>query len=368
LTENDFEVYEDDKTVSLHESARTIIPNPSLYTMATVLLLDVSGSITESATLSALKTSAKAFLQKVAGEEGQEVAIYYFDGRNDIVQLSAFNKNILELQSAIDTMKSSIQQDVSTNLNGAVQQGLVVLDNKQNSIATGELFTGSLVTFTDGTDQAGRVSDDAALASVAGSPHYSFTIGLGGEIDEGHLTDLGRSGFTWAEDTDELNDAFDEIADTIRSQSGKRYVFGYCSPKRLGNHKVTLRVKNRPGAISYAFNADNFDGSSCDPNVLPDGMEPGDSGQCLFQVEPASVRKSPLVPRRVTLTIKSSDVALTKNSLVTIEGLKVTATRYRWGRLQVTAIIPAKAEKKDYQVTINTDAEKITCFNALTVK
>ncbi len=57
--------------------------------MATVLLLDMSGSMLESdpPVLASLKDSAKAFLDKVVGEQGQEVAIYYFDGQAQIHKL-----------------------------------------------------------------------------------------------------------------------------------------------------------------------------------------------------------------------------------------------------------------------------------------
>lgn len=368
LTQEDFEIYEDDLLKSDFESKRAIIPNPSVYTMATVLLLDMSGSITESQALAPLKNSAKAFLEKVAGEEGQEVAIYYFDGRENIVQLSAFNKNITALKATIDSLNENTTKDLSTNLNGAVQQGLTVLDERRGAIEAGELFTGSLVTFTDGTDQAGYVSNEAALASVAASTHYSFTIGLGGEIDETHLKNLGKSGFAFADDAEGLDAAFDEIAGTIRSESGKRYVLGYCTPKRAGDHKVTIRVKNRSGALSYAFNADEFTGSYCDPNVVPEGMEPGDSGQCLFQIQPDAVRKHLILPRRVALTIESDQVELTQNATVAIDGLNVVSTRYRKGKLRVIAKIPLLAKKQAYTITVNTGEEKITCFNALTVK
>jgi hypothetical protein len=372
LTQNDFEIYEDDQPISQLESDQTIIPNPSVYTMATVLMLDMSGSILESDTLTPLKESAKAFLEKVAGDEGQEVAIYRFDGREQIMKVIDFTKNKTDLKNAIDILtKDSITgdpgYDISTNLNGAVQQGIAALDTRRGAIATGELFTGSLVTFTDGTDQAGRVSNEAAVASVTASTHYSFTIGLGGEIDEIHLKNLGKSGEAFADDADELNNAFDQIAGTIRSESGKRYVLGYCTPKRSGDHKVTLRVKGRPGALSYAFNADGFTGG-CVSTDIPEGMEPGDSGQCLFQIQPDAVRKPSLLPRRVVLTIDSDKVQLTKATTAAIDGLNVVSSKYRRGALRVIATIPPTTEKKAYNVTLNTGAEKITCFNALTVK
>ncbi|MBN2108059.1 MAG: VWA domain-containing protein, partial [Deltaproteobacteria bacterium] len=224
LQNKDFEIYEDDIPISQLEGSQTIFPNPSVYTMATVLLLDMSGSLlnADPSIFASLKDSAAAFLDNVAGEQGQEVAIYYFDGQAQIHKLAEFSNDIASLKATIQSLtaegiKAAAGWDPSTNLNGAVQQGLAALDAARTATGTDKLFIGTLVTFTDGTDQAHLVSDEAAVASVTAATHYSFTIGLGGEIDESHLKNLGRSGFAFAGDAEELNAAFNEIADTIQS-------------------------------------------------------------------------------------------------------------------------------------------------------
>ena len=90
ISADEFEIYEDGELISIFEGGQTILPRPRLYTLATVLLLDLSGSILESETLEPLKSSAQSFVSQVAGEDGQEVAIYLFDGRETIKQLVAF--------------------------------------------------------------------------------------------------------------------------------------------------------------------------------------------------------------------------------------------------------------------------------------
>jgi hypothetical protein len=373
LREDDFEIYENDRLISRYESSQTIIPNPTLYTMATVLLLDMSGSILESQTLTPLKASAKAFLDSIAGEEGQEVAIYLFDGRESIRQLVGFTKDSRALQSAIDALsKATITgdpgYDISTNLNGAVQQGITVLNEHQSQIAEGALFTGTLVTFTDGTDQAARVSNSAAVESVTAAPHYSFGIGLGGEIDENHLRNLGKDGFAWAENTEELDGAFAKIAATIRSQSGKHYILGYCTPKRSAEHTVTLTAKDHAGALSFAFSADGFQGG-CDPLDILQGMQPGDNNQCLLDVQPASVRRGLLRPRTIMLAITSRDMQFNRKSEVAIDGATVLATYYR-SPVKLTALVrfPQTVVPGTKDVTVTTDDEKLTCFDIFTVR
>jgi|GEM_PF-1408663 len=274
LTEKDFEIYEDDKLVSQYESNQTVIPSPSLNIMSTVLLLDMSGSMLEAETLNELKTSAKLFVNRIAGDAGQEVAIYLFDGREKIKNLISFTKNIESLQNAIDSItKNKIVSDpgydISTNLNGAVQQGLEILNDKSKNLKEGQLFAGTLVTFTDGTDQAGRVSDSKAAELVNSSSHSSFTVGLGAEVDESHLQALGKTGFVWSKSIEELKDAFTQIADDISNEAKKVYILGYCTPKRSGSHSVTIKVPGYSGSLSYSFDATGFEGG-CDPlEIVP---------------------------------------------------------------------------------------------------
>jgi hypothetical protein len=204
---------------------------------------------------------------------------------------------------------------------------------------------------------------------VNASTHYSFTIGLGAEIDETHLKDLGKSGFAWAQDSTDLNGAFAEIAATISSQSDKRYILGYCTPSRSGDHQVTLRVKKRPGELNFAFNADGFSGD-CDPNdILGGGIIPGDADRCLFTVSPGSVYR-PLFARskRIHLTLSSDKPFFSRTSTVEISGMTVLSTRYVRGKLKVTAVMPPKAPQDGYDITINTTEGKFICFDVLTVK
>lgn len=282
LIADDFEIYENSDYISKYESDQTILPAPKLYTMSTVLILDTSGSIIASETLESLKSSAKTFVDNVAGKDAQEVAIYLFDGRKDIKELVPFTREVSTLKNAIESMSredimSDPEYDKSTNLNGTVQKGLAMLNQRRSGMESEDLFTGTLVTFTDGTDQAARVSDSEAVNSVNLSEYASFTIGLGGEIDESHLADLGKDGFVWAENVGNLESAFNQIADKIEKESKKFYVLGYCSPKRAGNHSVTLKVTGCNGDLTYSFNADHF-GPGCDTSEIMEIVDGGDDG------------------------------------------------------------------------------------------
>src|SRR5688572_14959274 len=70
----DFRIYEDDGLVSRYES-KQVIQNPEVAAvMYTLLLLDVSGSITESGQIEPLVDAAELFSERVG--KTQKVAVY----------------------------------------------------------------------------------------------------------------------------------------------------------------------------------------------------------------------------------------------------------------------------------------------------
>ena len=242
------------------------------FDLFTVLLLDMSGSILSSGSLPALQGAARTFVGKMTD---QAVAIHIFDGRESLERLVDFTTDQRQLIAAIDGLSNYSVVDPSTNLNGAVLAGLDIL-NKRAALSSAGIKSGSLVLFTDGTDQAGRVRDRAAGSAAESTSHNVFTIGLGGEIDRDHLSTLGKDGAVFAESQSEVTDAFERIANEIDQRSKAFYGLGYCSPKRAGRHGLTLKVSEKMGQLSYDFDARNF-GPGCDSSTL---MNPCGARQC----------------------------------------------------------------------------------------
>ncbi|MEL6179378.1 MAG: hypothetical protein AAFS10_10515 [Myxococcota bacterium] len=82
LEAEDFRIYEDDGLVSAYES-KQVIQNPEVAAvMYTLLLLDVSGSITESGQIDRLVDAAQLFTERVG--KTQKVGVYAFDGEERI--------------------------------------------------------------------------------------------------------------------------------------------------------------------------------------------------------------------------------------------------------------------------------------------
>lgn len=263
LTAEQFRIYEDGKLVSVHESKQTIL-NPEIAAKHYLLLLvDMSGSVAKSGQLPALQEAVNAFTSKVA--QYQETAVYAFDGRPDIFKLRDFAPGAMTVN-----LSGFSTQDPSTNLNGGAIKAMEVLNNHLEKSPVPLRF-GTLVVFTDGTDHASRATKDQLMGWVKAVPFEIFVIGVGSEINEVELKDLGRSGTALSRDPSQVGTQFEAIATRIEGYSKRFYLLSYCSPARAGEHELTVQPflsDGKSGDITYRFNANGF-GPNCDPNKKP---------------------------------------------------------------------------------------------------
>jgi hypothetical protein len=163
LTADRYTIYEDDRPVSALESRQTIL-NPQVAAVHyTLLLMDMSGSVTESGQIPQLQEAARVFVERV--ERQQRVAVYAFDGSPTLTPVVPFTESAGGAAAGINALTSYRPRDPSTNLHGAVVAGLQQLDRSLAS-ATQPLKFGTLVVFTDGTDRAARVTRDQMMEAV----------------------------------------------------------------------------------------------------------------------------------------------------------------------------------------------------------
>lgn len=264
LTESAFEISEDGQPDSVFESTKQISSREQTFRTHTVLLLDLSDSIVRSGALPTLKSAAKQMVEAVLAQDQEDVhqiAIYWFDGSREIHNAlggGGFTGDLDQLKAAIDGLSGS--QDRSTNLYGATVQGLEVLDKERDAQPPEMITAGVLVLFTDGTDNAGRVSESAAMFQISITPHTCYTIGLGGEIRERVLRSIGKDGFEPAADQSKLEESFGRIADFIRNLANSFYLLEYCSPKRAGTHQLTVTARQGEawGSVATSFDATGF--------------------------------------------------------------------------------------------------------------
>jgi hypothetical protein len=266
LTAEDFDIYEDGKLVSTYES-KQVIQNPEVAAvMYTMLLLDMSGSVTESGESDAIVEAAHVFSEKVGAT--QKVGVYAFDGSEDISSVVQFTEAKASIDGGLDGLRVYKAKDPSTNLNGAVMQGLQQL-HKDLEKDKRPLKFGTLVVFTDGTDRAHRVTSEEMLEEMNKEEYENydiFVIGVGAEIEEGALNEIGRDGTELATDEAKVREAFERVADRIDRQAKRFYLLSYCTPSRSGDHTVRIQAnskdekgkKNGEGSLEYAFSAEKF--------------------------------------------------------------------------------------------------------------
>lgn len=271
----DFQIYEDDGLVSRYES-KQVIQNPEVAAvMYTLLLLDVSGSITESGQIEPLVDAAELFSERVG--KTQKVAVYAFDGAEQIHPIVPFTQAERAVRGGLEGLRGYKPRDPSTNLHGAVVQGLERL-KKDLDRDPRPLKFGTLVVFSDGADRAARVSREqmrAAIDNPAYERYELFAIGIGdqAELEQAKLSEIGRDGTEQGADRAKVKDAFDRIAGKIESHAKRFYLLSYCTPARSGEHVVRIELDGGElgkGSLEYSFQATDFGPPpDCNPERLP---------------------------------------------------------------------------------------------------
>ena len=275
LLAEDFDIYEDGELVSVYES-KQVIQNPEVAAvMYTMLLLDVSGSITESGSSDTLVDAAELFTDRVG--KTQKVGVYAFDGEKELKSVVPFTESEGAAVGGLEGLRTYKAKDPSTNLHGAVIEGLREL-KKQLDKEKKPLKFGTLVVFTDGTDRAARYSRDDMKTEIIKSQYEDYemyAIGVGVEIKKAGLNDIGQDGTELVNDQAEVKAAFEKVAERIEKHTKRFYLLSYCTPARKGTHEVRIVANSKKdpkgkGDLEWDFNADGFGPPpECDPNTPP---------------------------------------------------------------------------------------------------
>ncbi len=280
LTADKFVIYEDGSAVSQYESKQTILNPEAAASHYTLLLVDMSGSISDSGNSQTVVDAATAFTENL--EKSQKVGVYAFDGSEDLYPIAPFTNSSGSATAGVKRLATFKPRDPSTNLHGAIVKGLQELD-KALSHAEHPMRFGTLVVFSDGTDHAARVSQDDMRKAIKDSPYDVFAIGLGAEMSDDQLKGIGKNGTAKAENRESVKQAFDTIAKRIDDLTRSYYLLGYCSPARAGKHEVTIEAvvkdgdRTRKGQLTSEFDAAGFT-TGCDPNKPPSfDIHSGDS-------------------------------------------------------------------------------------------
>ena len=264
LTADDFAIYEDGDLVSKFESKQTI-QNPEVAAvMYTLLLVDMSGSVTESGQADALVDAAKNFADRV-GKLQKVKAFTPSTARRSLHSVVPFTEAQGSVQGGLDGLRRYKAKDPSTNLHGAVVEALRELNSSLDKEKKPLKF-GTLVVFTDGTDRAARVSREDMKKEVNDEKYANyemFAIGVGAEMEKAHLEDIGKDGTELSSDQAKVKDAFDRLAAKIEAHTKRFYLLSYCSPAHARAStscasKPPRRTPRRGGSLEYKFVADRI--------------------------------------------------------------------------------------------------------------
>ncbi|NJK83279.1 MAG: hypothetical protein HC912_05140 [Saprospiraceae bacterium] len=99
MQEKDFTIFENRNRISVDEAARKISPRAQRFGYSTLLILDLSGSVTNNY-LPQLKEASKAFINAIipTGSDGAvRIGISWFDGENKLHELIDFTNNKTQL-------------------------------------------------------------------------------------------------------------------------------------------------------------------------------------------------------------------------------------------------------------------------------
>lgn len=273
LTEENFTIYEkgknddQEKIISKDEALRQFSSRKQVFSYNTLLVLDLSGSVSNNY-LAELKEASVKFIDAVMSDEdnsGLQMKIAWFDGDDELHSLQELTDDKADLIQSINDISMDISNDNSTDLYGAVIEATTEANQILQSNAD-VMTAASVVIFTDGSDQAARHNKEEAFNVVNNAdPILSFyTIGLGSEIDAEVLTKIGKNAHAFAEDTDGLVETFEEIARQIYDEANSFYLFEYCSPKRDGAGVSDLRLEvmheGERGTKMTTFDATGFKG------------------------------------------------------------------------------------------------------------
>ena len=278
LQTSDFIVLEDDEPVSAAETSLAIVPHEQLpFSIRTVVMIDVSSSISPS-DLEKTKAAVRGMITNAEGQSillpQQEFALYSFDDTVSLLQDFTSNTNIL-----VDTLEN-IQPAVAitpTDFNGAVITGTSRIEN---TFDLEQISQGNVIIITDGTDTAARNTFRDALDSVNGKSVY--TLGVGDEISESTLQQIGTSGTFALRNFEQLASVLRSINQQVVDSANSFYFLHYASPKRGAEgaessiHNIRLAVANnanRSGTSAITDQFDSTDFSNVQAEVIISGQQ-----------------------------------------------------------------------------------------------
>ncbi|AXG72162.1 von Willebrand factor type A domain protein [Kordia sp. SMS9] len=279
-TDSDFNLYEravnageTEQLIDPAEAPRLIVPNPQNYRYATMIVMDVSGSVIDE--IDNIKSAATLYVSNLFSEINSgalEVAIYYFDGREQLQELIDFSSSSQDIITAISGMSQALQEDRSTNLYGAVVQSCNRMQAKKIEIqndANTNIWSSSIVFFSDGKNQdffSNRSDMNASINATTFNTGF-YVIGAGSDIDTSVISDIGRNGQFLIDNYSQLNTGLNNVLDAIKGEANSNYELEICTAKSGTEVVFRLASVGTPtNGGTGTYDTNNFTGNNCTIN------------------------------------------------------------------------------------------------------
>ncbi len=207
--------------------------------LATVVVVDLSGSMDRDSTLTQVKAGIAAMADDLG--DGDQLGIVSYS--DEVVVETELTSSVDQIDSALDAMASP--KDGKTATYDALRRGTKLFEDRPN-------HQPNLVLLTDGADDASSADLAQARASVAGSGAALFAIELDhlGEVDASSIDSIidrtGGASFK-AKDGPAVEDAFADLTKTMGSQ----FVVRYASKVDQGAVDLSLSVGSVEEKASY---------------------------------------------------------------------------------------------------------------------
>jgi len=270
LFEKNFRISEEGQDLAPEQTKQTLLPKDMAAVHRTLLLVDMSGPVTEGDTRERIVTAVGKFVTRA--HTTQPVTVYAFDGGAGIRLIADFPQGTAEV-TEIPELTSYKPDDASSNLNSAVVEALAQLDARLMTTQK-PIRVGTLVVFARGPDLAGRVQEHVRSDALRQSPHLVYAISIK-NTPGFYAGNLAKTGAFEAESMSSLNSAFESAGTRIADGVNSYYLLSYCSPARAGQRHFRVNVviqdekgQELSGSVSSTFDASGF-GSGCDPTARP---------------------------------------------------------------------------------------------------
>jgi hypothetical protein len=266
LQTNNFKISEGGKVIPEKTAKRMLLDPRVAMSQSTLVLIDMSGPVVDSEDMPELMTAVRHLVERLS--RLQQVAVSVFDGSDELAPVLGFAAP--DVRHGLESMRTYRPRRRTSNLNGAIMEGLAVLEKQHESAQVPHAF-GNLVIFTDRGDQSRKYQPGEVKKAIDKSDAGVYVIAVGAKVNREEMQALARGGFFFSLDPKDLTKGFTSIGKRMDDVAASHYVLSYCSTKKKGNQTMEVEVvaPNDTGHFKHKFNSDGFKPASCSPKKRP---------------------------------------------------------------------------------------------------